>query len=213
MIHENMLWNQHITYVSSRVSRATGLLAKLKHYLPRDVLLIIYNSLCLSHISYAITVWGSAPSSNLKRLVTLHKKGIRHACNSKYNSHTDPLYIKTKTLKLTDLFKLNCVKLMFKKTQSQLHAYHSEQIPTKAACLNIETRQKHDVVIHHLKTNTSKMNSINYKIGSAWNELPFEIKNSNFKTVSTFSKNVKAYYISTYTDKCEIRNCYVCNRR
>ena len=85
LIQENLEWNHHINYVSTKVSKATGLLSKLKHFLPKYALLTIYNSLCLSHLSYAITVWGSARPCTLKRPVTLHKKGIRHVCNAKYN--------------------------------------------------------------------------------------------------------------------------------
>ena len=121
LIQENLQWNRHINHVSTKVSRATGILAKLKHYLPKYALLTIYNSLCLSHLSYGITVWGSAPNTTLKRLVDLQKKGIRHVCNSKYNAHTTPLYYHNKVLKLNDLYKLSCAKFTYKKTQGKLH--------------------------------------------------------------------------------------------
>ena len=38
-----------------------------------------------------------------------------HVTESKYNAHTEPLLIKENMLKLEDLFKLQCVKLMHKK--------------------------------------------------------------------------------------------------
>ena len=57
-----------------------------------------------------------------------------------------------------------------------------------------------------------KMNSFNYKIGNAWNMLPFEIKDGHFKTVNTFSKHVKKHYISKYVKTCAVKNCYICNK-
>ena len=213
LIHENLTWNQHVNYISARVSKATGLLSKLKHYLPKYALLVIYNLLCLSHLSYAITVWGSAPSSTINRLVTLHKKGIRHVCNSKYNAHTDPLYFNNNILNLKDLFKLNCVKLVYKNLQHTLHHYHSKQILLKSDSVDIQTRQSHDVVINAWKTNNAKINSINYKLGCSWNELPIEIKDGSFKTIGTFSKHVKKHYLSKYSTSCTIANCYICNRK
>ena len=83
LIQENLKWDYHISYISNKVSRTVGILSKLKHYLPKYVLLIIYNSLCISHLSYALTVWGAAPPSTINRLNVLHKKGIRYVCNAK----------------------------------------------------------------------------------------------------------------------------------
>ena len=192
------------------MSRATGVLARVKHYLPKRVLFTIYNSLCLSHMSYAITVWGAAPPSTLDRLVILHKKGIRHVCGSKYNAHTDPLYLKMNTLKLTDLFRLNCVKLMFKKCHGTLHKYHSERLGTKFELGTTQTRQKHDIIIKERNANSS-INSINVKVGTVWNRLAFEIKDSKFKSIGTFNKHIKKSYISLYNTECNDKHCYVCN--
>ena len=106
LIQENLNWNKHIGQVCNKIARSTALLAKLKHYVPRYVLLIIYNSLCMSHISYALSVWGSSPACSLKRIISLQKRGIRQVCNAKYNAHTSPLFKQCKVLKLEDLNKL-----------------------------------------------------------------------------------------------------------
>ena len=124
-MQENLSWKRHIDNVCNKVSRATALLAKLKYYLPKYVLSIIYNSLCMSHINYALSVWGAAPKSAMNRLHKLQKKGIRHVCNSKYNAHTRPLFKKEKILPINDLFKFQCAKIMYKRLQNRLHHYHS----------------------------------------------------------------------------------------
>ena len=121
LIQENLMWDTHINYICNRVSKATALLAKLKHYLPKYVLMLIYNSLCLSHMTYALSVWGAAPMSAIGRLHKLHKKGIRHVSNSKYNAHTEPIFKREKILKFEDLFKLQCIKLVHKKVHNTLH--------------------------------------------------------------------------------------------
>ena len=213
IISENLKWNDHINYVSSKVSRATGILARLKYCLPKCILLMIYNSLCLSHLAYAITVWGSSPPSTIDRLVKLHKKGIRHVCNSKYNAHTEPLYKEMKILNLPDLFKLNCNKLMYRKNNGTLHSYHSEQLKTKSERrITIkDTRQKYDVDLFTHKA-ISKINSINSKVASAWNTLPFEIKTCNFENVRFFNQFMKKHYISYYNLNCQKMNCYICNK-
>ena len=74
LIQENLLWENHIEYVGNKISVSTAILARLKHYIPKNILLIIYNSLCLSHISYALSVWGNSSPTSLKRLNVLQKR-------------------------------------------------------------------------------------------------------------------------------------------
>ena len=211
MIQENLSWNTHVKHICSKISKATALLAKLKHYMPKYVLSIIYNSLCISHMSYALSVWGAAPSAVTDRITKLQKKGIRHVCNSKYNAHTIPLFKRNKMLKFDDLFKFHCTKIMYKKMQHRLHSYHSNQLITNLEQNNTSTRQKFDVhVFGRHETNFTKINSINYKVGISWNELPFVTKTLAFKTLPTFTKNAKKFYLSKYSELCKVRNCYIC---
>ena len=103
---------------------------------------------------------------------------------------------------------------MFKKMKGTLHSYHAKQISTKFESLGVETRQKNDVLINGTCfTSVSKINSLNYKIGNAWNTLPFEIKSRSYKTLYTFTKTIKSHYISKYSKVCEVKKCYVCNKR
>ena len=128
-----------------------------------------------------------------------------------YNAHTDPLYMESKILNLKDLFRLNCSKLVCRKNLGKLHEYHAAQIPTRSDG-NVKTRQKRDIIIKPFNNNTVKINSINYKLGNAWNELPIEIKDCHYKNTHTFSKHVKAHYLSKYKRNCNIENCYICSR-
>ena len=165
-------------------------------------------------MSYAITVWGAAPNSHISRMNKLHKKGIRHVCSSKYNAHTEPLFKKEKILKLNDLYKLQCVKLMFKKVNKKLHSYHTSKLLTNYETTGKHTRTENDVHINVTDNNLSKTNSINLKAGNNWNELPSEIKDNAHKvTISTFTKHVKNSYISKYSNTCTKDQCYVCENQ
>ena len=106
----------------------------------------------MSYISYAVTVWGGSSNESLKRLKVLQKKGIRHVCNAKYYSHTDPLFKNCNILKFDDLNKLSCIKLMYKKTQGKIHKYHASKLKTNSQYYEIDSRQKHDIKIIGKKT-------------------------------------------------------------
>ena len=43
-------WDKHIGHVSLKVSRVIGVLLRLKHIYPQEVLLALYNTLILPHL-------------------------------------------------------------------------------------------------------------------------------------------------------------------
>ena len=211
LIQENLQWNTHINNVCDRVSNATAILAKLKHYLPKYALLLIYNALCLSHTTYALSVWGAAPMSSMDRLYKLHKKGIRHVCNSNYNAHTTPLFKQENILRTDDLFKLQCVKLMYRKIHNTLHNYHTAMLTTNFETTQTNTRNKDDINVLKCKP-LNQMNSLNYKAGTSWNELASDVKKYATKTLQTFTQHVKRWYLSKYSKICKIDRCNICRR-
>ena len=50
MVHKNMKWDSHINKISAKISKILGILNRLKHFLPQNILLMLYNSLILPHI-------------------------------------------------------------------------------------------------------------------------------------------------------------------
>ena len=89
LIDSNLTWSPHCNYIANKLSRICGVVSRLKHYVPTHILTIIYNSLFLTHISYGSTSWGF---NMCTRISKLQKKVIRFLTNSKFNSHTVPLF-------------------------------------------------------------------------------------------------------------------------
>ena len=59
MIDSALTWKYHVSHVCAKLSRNTGVISKLKHYLPLQQLKQIYYNLNYPYISYAIVAWGS----------------------------------------------------------------------------------------------------------------------------------------------------------
>ena len=88
LINEHLNWNNHLLNVSKTISRTIGVMNSLKHYLPKRILHILYNSLILSHLNRNVTSWGFAS----QRLFKVQKRAMRLITGSKYNAHTEPLF-------------------------------------------------------------------------------------------------------------------------
>ena len=70
MLNETLSWKSHIAMVSNKISKAIGILYRLKHIFPEYVLFTLYNSLIVSYINYELLLWGvdcHKPQSLCKR--------------------------------------------------------------------------------------------------------------------------------------------------
>ena len=99
-----------------------GILAKLRHHLPSDILKTLYCSLFDIHIRYACQVWGQSNKDILVMVQRAQKKILR-ITNFKEEIHPSaPLYTKTKILNLTNTVTFNNCMLVFDHLNSSLPA-------------------------------------------------------------------------------------------
>ena len=118
-IDQHLNWNAHIQKCSNKISRTLGVMNRLKRNLPTKILRVLYNSLILPHLQYAILSWGS----KLSRLSKLQKRATRFITCSKFNAHTELLFKSLKLLKLEDLLSINVLKLYYKLCHGDLPVY------------------------------------------------------------------------------------------
>ena len=65
LIDRNLTWKRHVDYVALKVSRVTGLIAKLRYFVPMHTLLTICRSFIAPYLTYAVVAWGQASKSSL----------------------------------------------------------------------------------------------------------------------------------------------------
>ena len=76
MIDSNLSWKYHIESICHKISKSIGIIAKVRHYVPRLVLLSVYNSLIVPYLTYGICGWGNCASTFQRKTVTLQKRGL-----------------------------------------------------------------------------------------------------------------------------------------
>ena len=57
-IDSQMTWKNHTDNISNKCMRAIGTLNRIKHILPTQTRILLYNYLILPHINYCIMAWG-----------------------------------------------------------------------------------------------------------------------------------------------------------
>ena len=76
-LDEYLHWDTHMQYLTPKISRAAGMLAKIRHYVPLDTPLNIYYAIFNSHITYGSQIWGQRNYEHLNKLITLQSKALR----------------------------------------------------------------------------------------------------------------------------------------
>ena len=118
-LDSNLKWDGYIKLLASKLGKYSGILNKLKRYIPIDILRILYCSVVNSHLNYAILGWGYACSC----LKKMQKRIIRIITCSKYNAHTSPLFKSLRILTLDDMLRLNTLKFYYKYLHNELQPY------------------------------------------------------------------------------------------
>ena len=90
VINSTLKWDKHIAHISLKISRATGVIFRLRRIYPLEILLTLYNTLIFLHLSYYILVWGSKIKNNHPLLI-LQKKAVRNIANEDYIAHSEAL--------------------------------------------------------------------------------------------------------------------------
>ena len=112
-IDENLSWKHHLSQLHKKVSKALFSIKQVKKSLPLECLRTLYYALIDSHFSYGILAWGNAERAVLQPTFRLQKRAIRVINNKRYNSHTDPLFKKSKIIKIEDLFQYQAALFMY----------------------------------------------------------------------------------------------------
>ena len=174
IIDDKLNWEPHVTHLKKKLRSMTGAICRIRHSMPSDLYIKLYNALFESHLSYGISVWGVAlknrPNDSLfvtqKHCVRilfgdlasyLEKQstcararpyGMQKLDQRYYiKEHTKPVFNRIKILTVQNLFKYHCITELFKiiKFRSPYTLFN---------CLTMSYRTTSYAIILSEKTNT-----------------------------------------------------------
>ena len=91
ILDNEMKWKGHISLVSSKVSRAVGMMKCAKKVLPTNLFKMLYLGQVEPRFRYCCSVWGLCGVTTHKTLDKLQNRPIRIITNSAYDISVDPL--------------------------------------------------------------------------------------------------------------------------
>ena len=197
ILDQKLNWKKHISHVSTKLSKYTGLLYKLRHFVPKSTLSSLYNAFIMPHINYGLINWSSATKTNLTPIKRCLKKAVRAINFAKTRDHGLPLFKKQNLLCFDDIVELEIGKFMFSIENRLLDETYLEMFKKTNERHTRCTRQatRNDFILPKTKLNIVKR-TITYTGAITWNKIPNEIKNS--KTKAMFSKALSEHLRKKY---------------
>jgi hypothetical protein len=209
VIDKHMNFKAHVDKICIKISRAIGVMNKLKNFLPESILLTLYNSLVLPHLNYGILAWGT----NLKRARILQKRAVK-VITKQYDSHSSPLFKRLHLLTIDDLYRLNCLKFYHRFVNENLPLpLQNLSIQTNSSVHEIHTRQSTFLHVPRKNTELGKK-SLCYSLPILVNSQPKVIvQKATTHSLHGFSVYAKNLFISNYKSDCLLENCYICQKK
>ena len=60
-----------------KIRRSVGIIAKMRYYIPRYLLLNLYHALITTYLNYVICSWGNCPQTYFNKCLVLPKRALR----------------------------------------------------------------------------------------------------------------------------------------
>ena len=190
IVDNKLTFGPHIAHLESKLSRAIGILSKLKHFLPSPLLLKLYYALFHSNLLYGLLVWHNTFKTYTSKITGLQNKAIKLISNSKRTDKCGPVYKSLGILQLPDLHIYETAIFMYKFHKNKLPLSFSRYFARIAEIHSANTRSSTTGLKYNIpqyKTNRLQR-SIKYVGVKIWNKIPDSIKINKF---SQFIKLLK----------------------
>ena len=122
-LQDNLKSNSQINYALKKVSQAAGIISKIRHFVNKKTLVMMYYSFVYCHLHYGILTWTNSSVSMLKPLKVMQNHILRLISFKKIKDkvNLNKLYASFNILKLEDIYNLELAKFVY------LH--HSNALP------------------------------------------------------------------------------------
>ena len=195
IIDKNLIFRDHINYISSKISKSIGILYRLNYFLPPEILKLLHNSLVLPYLSYGVVSWYGAPRYVSNRVQVLQKKAIRAIHMLPFNSHTNDLFKINKFLKLDDIYKSNLCSHSSYYQNINMNNNITARFLSLSDIHEHNTRHRHSILIPQYHRSKSQASFIFQSI-KTWNDLPEDIKNTD--TIRNLKSKLRSHYCDLY---------------
>ena len=192
-VDDSLDWKDQIKAISSKVSKALGLLKHAKKSLPASSLRSLYLGIVEPYFHCCCSVWGCCGSSTLLQLQKLQNRAARILTNSAFDVPSSPLIRSLGWMTIADLISFESKQLVFKSLNNQAPQYICKLFQRNSECSSRDWRNTATDLRLPMSTSLNDQKRLSYRGAKLWNNLAFEIKQASslpvFKQRLLINKN------------------------
>jgi len=200
-LHEHLKWDQHLNHVIKQLTRAIGMLSKVRHYVPIWLMRTIYFSLFNSHLIYCCEIWGQKRTILFQKIERLQNKALRIINFKDNNENVFLLYSKNKILRIHDFITLKNILLVKDSLEKNNPQIFHNYFKKSSDIHNHQTRAAlNDLIdIPQVKTDHYGHFSVKSRSSSDWNSMQRKVDiDFSSSTRQEIIKAVKAHFYQSY---------------
>ena len=193
MVDDKLVWGQHIDYISSKIIHGIGILKGIRHFIPRDSLLLLYHTLIEPYFRYCSILWGQCGETLEDKLQTLQKKAAQTIAKLRHDeaNHYE-LLTEFGWLSVRNLISLDTAIFAYK----EINNLYPEQPDSPFQRLDyLHSYSMRSVSNNNLFIPRGETNNFQKTMAFAgskiWNEIPKEIRMA--QTLYSFKEHLKKH--------------------
>ena len=192
----NLKWNRHIDVLGSKIAQKLGVIKRLRQFVDKYTLQILYNTLVLPHIDYCLPVWSNTSLKYLNKIQILQNRAARMVlgCQTR-DMHVGDLYEKLGWMTVRQRSLYFNANLMYNCVNGLAPVYLSTTVQSNIGVHTHNTRQnsKNNIAFNMVNSDSGKR-MFQYSGGQIWNNLPFTLRQS--PSQMTFKLNLKKHILA-----------------
>lgn len=184
------------TYV---LSKTVGILSKVRHFVNKEIVVMLCYSLIYPFLTYGVHVWGLTFPSFVTQLFIIQNKAIRIISFSEPKSHSEPVFKSLSLLKLNDVIELQILSFFYQWSHRLLPPCFNKYFKFTSSVHSYSKKQSCNRNLYVASVNTTQygLRSLKFTGPHLWNSLPTSITNSNSPRI--FRKTLKNSILNCYS--------------
>ena len=183
-VDEFLTWESHIENISKKVAKGLGVFRRLRSFVPKSILITIYNSLIVPHLDYCSSVWGSIGKGLSNKIQKLQNRAARIITHSSYDIRSKDILNYLGWKNMAERRQDQLATLMFKTMNGYAPVYMSSMF-TKTTDVHTHGLRRTQNGLFIPRPNSEAMKrGISYRGALRWNNLTNDQRNAS--TIAQF---------------------------
>ena len=190
IIDKNLNWEEHISNVRTKVSRAIGFLKYSRKFLPQNTLSKMYSGIVEPHFRFCCSVWGCCGVTKLQTLQKLQNRAARIVTKSNFDTPSIDLIQSLNWPTVSDIIRGETATTVYKSLNGLVPEYLSSLFEKRSTRNVRELRNTETDLSIPLRKSNNGQRAISFRGPKLWNTLELDVKQA--PSLATFKRRIKS---------------------